>query len=101
VEGRKAGPGGFRSAYAGALQLRPAKPTPCSAPTRWRALPNAPPPPRSPPPPSPHPPKVFASNYTRLRALDALDDLEGLLGGGAHDAIMGGVGGGLGGGGGF
>jgi hypothetical protein len=44
---------------------------------------------------------VFASNYTRLRALDALDDLEGLLGGGAHDAIMGGVGGGLGGGGGF
>jgi hypothetical protein len=34
--------------------------------------------------------KVFASNYTRLRALDALDDIDGLLGGAAGDAMMGG-----------
>jgi hypothetical protein len=33
---------------------------------------------------------VFASNYTRLRALDALDDLDGLLGGAAADVVMGG-----------
>ncbi|GBF88728.1 hypothetical protein Rsub_01629 [Raphidocelis subcapitata] len=37
--------------------------------------------------------KVFASNYTRLRALDALDDMDGLLGGAAADAMMGGGGG--------
>ena len=43
--------------------------------------------------------KVFASNYTRLRALDALDDIEALFAGGGGGGVGGGLGG-IGGGGG-